>query len=240
MVLNIINSLLRNLKKLKIVLPTVLFVLVFAAISTFVPPQSRSIVTVLYIVVFIAIMMLAPIIMRRRVAKHVLESRESPIIRAKLQNVLKILSKDVELNAEMSRQMMKMMLSMIIPIILWFALLPLFSAILVGSSKGGDLVTFCRYVILYSIIIVVFYIIRRPLMPKKFIVPVIEYEVYRSGIFGRGIAIKFPLDKDFELSKNVRRGFVEIYNKRNRQAFRLYTDDVDKLYDIIVKHGKVS
>lgn len=218
---------------------SLVFILVFSALSTFVPREYFGIVFAIYLVSVLAIMLIVPrFMMRKRSVKIVHQG--SILMRSRQREVIEILSRDKMLSAELKSQGIRMLGTMILPIVVWFALsVPLFNIIMPSTPTQNAIETFLRYVIFYSVLFGSMYILRYLLMPKKLIIPVFEFEVRESGIVGPGtLAIPFPLDtKRYELSYDVKRSFIEIYDKQTKQAFRLYTSDVYKLKSIIEKHA---
>ncbi|HIP57183.1 MAG TPA: DUF2208 domain-containing protein [Ignisphaera aggregans] len=221
------------------VLTSMIFILIFSAISTFVPREYFGIVFAIYLVSVLVIMLIVPrFMMRKRSAKIV--HKGSILMRSRQKEVIEVLARDRMLSAELKSQGIRMLGTMILPIVIWFVLsIPLLNIIVPPTATQNAIETFLRYVIFYSVLFGVMYILRYILMPKRLIIPVFEFEVRESGIVGPGaLAIPFPLDTErYEISYDVRRSYVEIYDRRTKQAFRLYTSDVYKLKNIIEKHA---
>ena len=228
-----------NRSKILNIATSLIFILVFSALSTFVPRKYFGIVFAIYLVSVLAIMVIVPrIMMRKRSTKIVHEG--SILMRSRQKEVIEILSRDKLLSAELKSQGVRMLGTMILPLLVWFVLsIPLLNIIMPSTATQNSIETFLRYVIFYSVLFGVMYILRYLLMPKKLIIPVFEFEVRESGIVGPGtLAIPFPLNTErYEISYNARRSFVEIYDKQTKQAFRLYTNDVYRLKNIIEKHA---
>ena len=229
-----------NRSKILNIATSLIFILVFSALSTFVPRKYFGIVFAIYLVSILAIMVIVPrIMMRKRSTKIVHEG--SILMRSRQKEVIEILSRDSKLlSAELKSQGVRMLGTMIVPLLVWFVLsIPLLNIIMPSTATQNSIETFLRYVIFYSVLFGVMYILRYILMPKRLIIPVFEFEVRESGIVGPGaLAIPFPLDTErYEISYDVRRSYVEIYDRRTKQAFRLYTSDVYKLKNIIEKHA---
>ncbi len=215
------------------------FILVFSALSTFVPREYFSLVFAVYLIAIFAVMMIVPRIMaKKRGAKIMLEG--SVLMRAKQKEVLELASRDKMLTVELKSQTMRMFGMMFLPILIWFAVsVPLFSILIPSSVPRGTLEMFLRYVAFYTILFGLMYALRFVLTPKKMVIPVFEFEIRESGVIGSGgLAIPFPLDtKRYEVAYDMKRGFVEIYDKRSKQAFRFYANDVYKLKSIIERYA---
>ncbi len=221
------------------VISSLAFIFAFSALSTFVPRQYFSLVFAVYLVAVFAVMMIVPRIMaKKRGTKIMLEG--SVLMRARQKEVLELASRDKILTAELKSQTIRMFGMMFLPILIWFAVsIPLFNVLIPSSIPRGTLEMFIRYVVFYTILFGLMYALRFALTPKKMVIPVFEFEIRESGIIGSGgLAILFPLDtKRYKVAYDLRRGFVEIYDKRSKQAFRFYANDVYKLKNIIERYA---
>jgi len=212
-------------------------IIVISLISTFSPQQYVVTIFVLYIVVSYMIFW---IIQRMRRGKKVDVKKIKPLVKVSREEIVKAVERDAELGREISQLVSRMVLSILsMPIIFWFIFPPLkdFYMSLAHQFAYMDqlLRTFAGYIMLYSTLTIMAHAMRVVVMPRKNIMPVLnEYIVGREGIYSKDIFISFPLDRTrFVVEVNIKRGFVEIYDRHTNQAYRFYSNDVKKIVDII-------
>jgi len=220
------------------IVSSIAFVVVFSLVSTYVPRQYFYVVIFVYLIALMSIMSIVPRLRQKKIAASIANS--GPILmRVDSKEGLDMLSKDTALAQEMKSFMGRWILWLIIPFILWFTVFGALRNLLIPPSiPRGSIEMFERYLILFSILSGIMYGLRYVMMPRKMIIPVTQYEVRRSGIISSGFSIKFPIDtKRYEIRYNIARGFVEIYDKSSRQAYRFYTRDPVKLRELIERYG---
>jgi len=219
-------------------LSSIAFVVIFSLISTYVPRQYFYIVIFIYLIALMSIMSIVPRLRQKKIAASIANS--GPILmRVDSKEGLDMLSKDTALAQEMKSFMGRWILWLVIPFILWFTVFGALRNLLVPASvPRGSVEMFVRYLILFSILSGIMYGLRYVVMPRKMIIPITQFEVRRSGIISSGFSIKFPIDtKRYEIRYDVSRGFVEIYDKTSRQAYRFYTRDPVRLRELIERYG---
>jgi len=216
-------------------------IITFSLISTFLP--QHHIVT-LFILYFVILTILARIVKWMRRGKNVDVKKIKPLVKVSREEIVKAIERDIELSREVAQQIYRMPLLVVSMIIIWLIFSPLMKDFYMNLVQRlvhiDQLTTFVGYVMLYSTLTIIAQAMRIAIMPKKNIVPVLnEYLVGREGIYSKGLFIPFPLDRTrFVVEANMRRGFVEIYDRHTRQAYRFYSNDVRKILDIIEKAGK--
>ncbi len=223
----------------KSVLSSMLFVVLFSLISTYVPPQYVGYVFIAYFVVILIAMTVIPKIRSKKVSTQIAMSG-SVLMKVSQQEVLSIASRDVELSKEMKQMMTRFLLFTFVPLLLWFSLFQILRSVIIPGIEIDKLELFVRYLAFYGIVIASMYALRYALMPRKMIIAVMSYEVRRGGIVGvnPSISIPFPLDRNrYTVHYDLRRGFVEIFDRKSRQALRFYASDPAKLKDIIERYG---
>lgn len=227
---------------LYMVLLTIVSVLIFSAISTYVSPGSSLfwLISILYIVVFMSLSMLIPRLAAKRKA---VEIKGSIILKASPQEVIDLASKDIELGKELSRQALMPGLMAAISLIVWFFFAGIIQSYLLRALIGSDVhyMRFLGYIIFYVILIGIVRALMYFVTPKKMLMLVNSYEIRSDGIRAGGLIIKFPIDeKRYSVEFNTRRGYFEIYDKASRYAYRFYTSDVDKVKTALGKYGKAK
>ncbi len=217
----------------------VIFTVVFAAISSFVPPQYTGIVFLLYFVAFMAIMMLLPRFKAKKVASKLVETKSRLLMRVEQTEVMELMSKDLELVKEAKSFFGRYMLMMIIPLALWFILLFALRPIIVPPSvKHGTLDMFLRYLLLYGIFSALALGMRFVIQSYQMPMTLTSYEVHESGILSSMLALEFPLDCNrYKMRYSYERRFVEIEDSDTGQRIRLYTYDPHKLKEILEKYA---
>jgi len=217
----------------------IVFAVVFAAISSFVPSRYTGIVFLIYFVAFMAIMMLVPRLRARKVATKVLESNARVLLKVEQSEVMDLMSKDTELVREAKSFFGKYMLMMIIPFALWFLILYVLRPIIVPPTiKHGTLEMFVRYLILYGIFSAIAFGLRFVTQTQQMPMALTAYEVRENGILSSMIALQFPLDCDrYRINFSYERRFVEIEDRYSGQRIRLYTHDPHKLKEILDKYA---
>jgi len=224
------------------ILLTIVSVLIFSAISTYVSPGSSLfwLISVLYIVVFMTLSMLIPRLAAKRKA---VEIKGSIILKASPQEVIDLASKDIELGKELSRQALMPGLMAVVSLIVWFFFAGIIQSYLLKALIGSDAhyMRFLGYIIFYAILIGIVRALMYFITPKKMLMLVNSYEIRSDGIRAGGLIIKFPIDeKRYSVEFNTRRGYFEIYDKASRYAYRFYTSDVDKVKTALGKYGKAK
>jgi len=215
-------------------------IIVISLISTFSPQQYVGIIFILYFVTYMALIWM---IQRAGRDKNVDVRKLKPLVKVSREEIVKAVERDAELGREMSQQMSRLTLMVFLPIIFFFIFPPLKDFYLNLAQRFAymdqSLRTFVGYIMLYSTLTIIAQVMRIIVMPRKNIVPVLnEYLVGREGIYSRGLFISFPLDRTrFVVEVNMKRGFVEIYDRHTGQAYRFYSNDVRKILDIIEKTG---
>jgi len=213
-------------------------IIAISLISTFSPQQYVGIIFILY---FVAYMVVIWMIQSVRRGKNVDMKKLKPLVKVSREEIVKAVERDAELSREMSQQLSRVFLSMVPLLVIWFIFSPLKDFYLNLAQRFAytdqSLRTFAGYIMLYSTLTIIAQAMRIAVMPRKNIVPVLnEYLVGREGIYSKGIFIPFPLDRTrFVVETNIKRGFVEIYDRHTRQAYRFYSNDVRKILDIIEK-----
>jgi len=213
-------------------------VIIISLISTFSPQQHIGIIFILYFVTYIVLIWM---IQRVKRDKNVDVRKLKPLVKVSREEIVKAVERDAELGREMSQQMSRVSLSIVPLLIIGLIFSPLRDFYLNLAQRfeyiDQSLRTFAGYIMLYSTLTIIAQTMRIVAMPRKNIVPVLnEYLVGREGIYSKGLFIPFPLDRTrFVVEANMRRGFVEIYDRHTSQAYRFYSNDVRKILDIIEK-----
>jgi len=226
---------------LYMLLSTIAFILVFSAISTYVPPGSSWfwLISILYILIF---MTFATIIPRLTTKRKAMEIKGSVVAKASSEEILNLMSRDMELGKELSRQSMFMILMLIVPLLMWFIFAGMIQSYLLQPfmTNSEHYMRFLGYVIFYSLLIGIIRGVTYFTTPKKLIMLVNSYEIRSDGIKAGNLVIKFPIDeRRYSVEINAHRGFFEIYDKTTRYAYRFYISDVDKVRIALGKYGKI-
>lgn len=214
---------------------TAISILFFAGITTYLPGYATPLF-ILYVIVYMALFSLIPRRARRRTEAEV---RGSLLLRVTPEESINTMSKDVELVNELKPQMIATLVIPFVSIGIWFALYSPLKSLLQSFVPGSDLhALFLQNLLLYTIIIALIRIISYLMMPKKMIIPLNGCEIYSDGIRSSNLALKFPLDgRRYRVEFNAKRGFVEIYDKETRYAYRLYTNNVEKVQSAIERYA---
>lgn len=213
---------------------TILPLLFFSIVSTFLPRENLWIVFLLYTIALITLMSLMPRIRSRKITSG---SKGTLLFRCDEKAVMDIVMRDQELFNEIRKQMRSTFIFMMVPFILWFIIIPPLSNILIIDS-APYLEKFLRYLAFYGIMWGMMYGLRYILMPKRIVIPLTRYEVLSTGIRYANVWIPFPMDKNrYSVRVDHKKGYIEIHDKNSKQVYRLYTTDTYKLQSIVEKYG---
>ncbi len=223
--------------KITMVLYMVIPLTFFALVGTFVPSSWTFVVFLLYTIVFLTI---ASIIPQLRTRKKALEAGGNIILKSNEQEVIKLITKDLQLSNEIRSQLISTMILFIVPFIIWYIVSMTIYPILIPQNREGiDLIQlFLRNLIFYGILMGIFQGLRIITMPRKMIIAITRYEIRNVGMKLGSIFIPFPIDlRRYSISVDHKRSFVEIFDKSSKQAFRLYATDPKKIFSVIEKYG---
>lgn len=222
------------------VINSVVGIVLFALISTFVPRDYLMIVVLAY---FFAYTIILSMIQRLRFRRKVAEVKEGAVLlKVDEKGAMDIFMRDQELMKELSKQMRGTFIMLMASILVAFLIIPMINPLIFGADVQSFVEKFLRYLLFYAIMWGIMQGLRFISMPKKMLIPVTNYEVRTTGIkYGGAYGsawILFPLDqRRYKVVVNPRRGFVEIHDDRAGQVLRFYAEDVDKLRSIIEKYG---
>ncbi len=227
----------RVVEILRTVAVSLAILLIFAAISAFVP-QYFSLVVVLYVITSIGVSMALARVRGRKVVREV---SGKTLVRMTYAETTKLMAADTMLSKELSKQMSSFLLTLLLPLAIWMIIATTVYPLIIPPdiAHRSSSERFLRYLVFYGMLWGLMIPLRFVVMPKKMVIPLVEYVITDKGIASRGIAIMFPLDaKRYELYMDLRRGFVEIFDKRSKQAYRLYHPDPEKLFAMLSKYVK--
>lgn len=218
------------------VLTTVASLVFFAFISTFIPQDYTWIVFLLYALIFMSLSMTLPRILIRRHS----DIKGTVLLKADRQEIMKIMMKDQEIDKEIKPQVMSSLALLPLSIVIWIIASYTVFPYLIPSSR--DLITkselFIRYLIFYGILIGLMRVIAYFFTPKRMLIPLNYYEIRSGGIKAGSVIIPFPIDLNrYEVMVNRKRSFIDIYDRRTRQVYRLYVSDISKAEAFIQRHG---
>lgn len=199
-------------------------------------------------IVFIIAMFITMMYTMRTSFKHVMggEAKEvrggRKLVEVKADEVMSIVKYDSKLNEEL-RPMMKTSLLSLVNMVVILAWYYVYFNMVIHYFEGGDLTyKFIGFLIGYEVpfigLTLINFITRRS--QKVMIQVVNSYTIYDKGIVGSGIVVKFPLSKEYSVSVDPLRKFVEI-TKADRNItirYRFYSKNVDRISDIINRFGK--
>lgn len=217
------------------IINTVVWIIVFSLISTFLPREYLMVVVIIYAFAYTIIM---STMQKIRSKKRIPEGKGIVLLKSNEKTVMDIVMRDQELFRELSKQTRGLFIWFIATLPIVFLVMPTLSSIVLGSEATSFIEKFLRYSILYAIMWSVMYGLRLLSMPRKMLVPVTKYEVHSIGIKYGNMWIQFPLDQErYKVTSNHKRGFIEIYDTKMGQAYRFYSEDPQKFYSIIEKYG---
>jgi len=216
-----------------------IFTVVFAAISSFTPPQYTGIVFFVYFIAFMAVMMIVPRLRTKKVASKLLEAKGRTLLKVDQREVMELMSKDAELVREAKSFFGRYVLMMVIPLALWFVVLYVLRPIIIPPSvKHGTIEMFLRYLVLYGIFSAIAFGLRFVMQVQQMPMTLTSYEVRENGILSSVIALTFPLNCDrYDINYSYERRFVEIVDRYSGQRIRLYTYDPHKLRELLDKYA---
>lgn len=214
---------------------TVVWIVVFSLISTFLPREYLMVVVIIYAFAYTIIM---SAMQRIRAKKRVPEGKGVVLLRSNEKAVMDIVMRDQELFRELGKQTRGLFIWFIATLPIVFLVMPTLSSIVLGSEVTSFSEKFLRYLILYAIMWSLMYGLRLISMPRKMLIPVTKYEIHSIGIKYGNMWIQFPLDQErYKVISNHKRGFIEIYDVKTGQAYRFYSEDPQKLYSLIERYG---
>ncbi|MEM1526094.1 MAG: DUF2208 family protein [Ignisphaera sp.] len=217
------------------IINTVIWIIVFSLISTFLPREYLMIVIIIYAFAYTIII---NSMQRIKSKKKTPEGKGVVLLRSNEKTVMDIVMRDQELFRELGKQTRGLFIWFIATLPIVFLVMPTLSSMVLGSEVTSFIEKFLRYSILYTIMWSVMYGLRLISMPRKMLVPVTKYEVHSIGIKYGNMWIQFPLDQErYKVIPNHKRGFIEIYDTKMGQAYRFYSEDSQKLFSIIEKYG---
>lgn len=216
----------------------VVFTLVFAAISSFVPPKYTGIVFFLYFIVFLGLSLIIPRVRARKTASKILETSGRVLYKVSQQEVMELMTKDPQLLGEAKQFFRKSMMMLIVPLAVWFIVLFLLKPLIIPPTvRHGTTEMFLRYVILYGIFSAIAFGFRIT-NPSQMPIALTSYEVRERGLVSSAVSLSFPLDcSRYELRYSTDRLFVEIVDKQSNQRIRLYTRDPYELKSILERYA---
>jgi uncharacterized membrane protein len=215
---------------------TIISLVFFAMISTFVPQDFIWIVFLLYALIFMSLSMSLPRILQR---KHS-DIKGATLLKADRQEVMKIIMKDQEIDKELKPQIIASLALLPLSIVIWIMASYFVFPYLIPSLRETvtKLELFIRFLAFYGILIGLTRIISYFLTPKKMIMPINSYEIRSGGIKAGSIVIPFPIDINrYEILVNRKRSFIDIYDRKTKQVYRFYVSDIGKAESLIQKHG---
>ncbi|MEM0026594.1 MAG: DUF2208 family protein [Ignisphaera sp.] len=218
---------------------TIITIVAFSSISTFIPPSFIYIANVIYIIAFMFIAMAIPRIIMR---KKSVEIKGIIILKASPQEIMNLTLKDDELEKELRPQFVTMIMMTFIPLILWFLLAGFVSNALSPIITSNNVLhRFVGYIIFYSILISIIRIATYFVTPKKMIMPINSYEIRSDGIKASGFVLTFPIDTNrYQVNINMKRNFFEIIDRSTRYAYRFYVSDINKAKNALEKYGGIK
>ncbi len=200
-------------------------------------------------IVFIIAMIITMIYTMRTSFKHIMggDAKEvrsgRKLVEVKADEVMNIAKYDSKLNEEL-RPMMKTSLLSLVNMVIMIAWYYIYFNTVIHYFEEGDLTyKFIGFLIGYEVpfvgLTLINLITRRS---QKVMIQVINnYAVYDKGIVGSGVVVKFPLSKEYSVSVDPVRKFVEI-SRRDKNItirYRFYSKNVDRIADIVSRFGKV-
>ncbi|MCS7099022.1 MAG: DUF2208 family protein [Sulfolobales archaeon] len=219
----------------------------FIVINIFVPPEYHGVVTALYFVIFMSLFMLMS--MRHQKlggdAKDIVSGRK--ILVVKQEEVVQIQSKDLELVKEL-KPLLKAsgvsLLSMVVVMVWFFLVYPNLVQPYFTVDSGGISERVLELLILYEVPVATSLLtqIASRRLVKKYVNVLRSVEVYNTGIIGKpGFAVKFPV-QGYVVRVCPSRKFLDFVKSEGgvEVLFRIYTDSVDRLTEVISKYGKTS
>ncbi|MEM1623081.1 MAG: DUF2208 family protein [Sulfolobales archaeon] len=218
----------------------------FVIINLFVPPEYHGIIMTLYFIVFMSVFFLSAVRQRRKGSdvKEIVTGRKILVI--KQEEVVELQSKDLELVKEL-KPLLKAsgfsILSMVIILVWFFVVYPTYVQHYFSTTDNGLLGQVLKLLTLYEVPVVISLIIQmgsRRLV-KKYVNVLRSAEVYTTGIIGvPGFALKFPI-QGYAVRVCPSRKFVDFAKSEGsvEVLFRIYTNDAEKLADIISRYGKI-
>lgn len=226
-----------NSSRILTIVMTLVSMVFFAFISTFIPQNFIWIVFLLYTMIFMSLSMTLPRILSRR--KHG-DIKGAILFKANRQEVMKIMMRDQEIDREIKPQVIASLVLLPLSIIMWiiasYTLFPYLIPTSHDSIAKSEL--FIRYLIFYAILIGLMRIVTHFSMPKRMLIPLNNYEIRSGGIKSGSIIIPFPIDRNrYDVIVNHKRSFIDIYDRKTKQIYRLYVPDIGKVELFIQKHG---
>ncbi len=209
----------------------------FAFVSTFIPQDFIWIVFLLYAMIFMSLSMTLPRILSRRKYGDV---KGAILFKADRQEIMKIMMRDQEVDREIKPQVVASLTLLPLSIVIWIIASYTVFPYLIPASR--DTITrselFIRYLIFYATLIGLMRIVTYFFTPKRILIPLNNYEIRSGGIKSSSIIIPFPIDRNrYEVTVNHKRSFIDIYDKKTKQIYRLYVPDINKAELFIQKHG---
>ncbi|MEM0153791.1 MAG: DUF2208 family protein [Ignisphaera sp.] len=219
------------------ILVTLISIVFFAFVSTFIPQDFIWVVFLLYTMIFMSLSMALPRILSKRRYGDV---KGAILLKADRQEVAKIMMKDQEIDKEIKPQVIASLALLPLSIVIWiiasYTVFPYIVPVSRNLIAKSEL--FIRYLVFYGVLIGLMRIVTYFFMPKRMLVPLNSYEIRSGGIKSGSITILFPIDTNrYEVAINHKRSFIDIYDRRTKQIYRLYVADINRAETVIQKHG---
>ncbi len=227
---------------LKMMLISQASIVLISLLTAVLGPGYMPYIFMLYIIVIFAVTLATT----RRGSKP--KPEELKVQLFKESNAMKAAMLDQKLNEELSRQFKGMLLSFA-PLPLIFILFYLYGSFLApivedslrNAVRSEMLLSFLNYLILYEFIFVVSFPLRWAIAKlykfEQIMIPA-NYIVYRAGISGQNIYIKFS--KDLCYNYEPKRKFVEIVPAKKGFKLRLYSERISELKDKISSNNLIE
>lgn len=220
-----------------------LIIFILAIVNTYYPQYLTY-----TFVIFILSMFIMMYFTLRTSLKHVVGSEAKDIrsgrkiLEVSPEDVMSVVQHDLRLNEELKPMVKSSLLSLanMVLLLLWYYL---YFNVVIHYFEGGELIIkfigfLLGYEIPYIAVTLLNIFMRRS---SKVMIQVIRsYTIYDRGIVGAGIAVKFPIPKEFTVNVDPARKFVELV-KNDKDVvikYRLYSKNYDRIADLISRYGR--
>ncbi len=227
---------------LRMLLISQISIILISLLTAVLGPGYMPYIFMLYIIVIFAV----TLVTTRRGSKP--KPEELKVQLFKESNAMKAAMLDQKLNEELSKQFKGMLLSFA-PLPLIFVLFYLYGLLLAPVVENSlrnvigseTLLSFLNYLLLYEFIFAISFPLRWAIAKlykfEQIMIPA-DYIVYRAGIKGQNVYIKFS--KDLCYNYEPKRRFVELVPAKKGFKLRLYSERVSELKDKISSNNLIE